>query len=62
MSTKHITLFKLDNLSLLIVFKHLQGIILDLERCMEVMWGGKKLVLFTLYDMFANLVLKPVVT
>lgn len=33
---------------------------MDLERCVEVMW--EKLVLFTLYDIFANLFLKPVVT
>lgn len=56
---KHISIFKLDNLSLLIVSKHPKGIVLDLERCMEIM--GEKLELFTLYDIFANLFLKPVV-
>lgn len=56
---KHISIFKLENLSLLTVSKLPKGIILDLERCMEVVGG--KLGLFTLYNIFANLFLKPVV-
>lgn len=39
------------------VSTHLQGIILGLERCIEITW--EKLVLLTLYNVFANLFLKP---
>lgn len=53
---KHTTIFKLENLCLLI---ESPNIILDLEGCMEVMW--EKQVLFTLYDIFVSLFLKPVV-
>lgn len=39
------------------VSTHFQGIILSLERCIEIMW--EKLMLFTLYNVLANLFLKP---